>query len=64
MPAQSVLSSKLDIVMQYIQLYNSLLPLPHTDAVLAVVLNILKEHKVVVKDVSTDIATVPAAYKQ
>ena len=46
-------------------LYNSpLRPLPHTDAVLALVLNIQREHKVLMKDISTDIATVPAAYKQ
>ena len=30
---------------------------------LAVALNILKEHKIVMKDNSTDIGTVPAAYK-
>ena len=40
----------------------SSIPLPHTGTVLAVVLNILNEHKIVMKDNSTDIGTVPAAY--
>ena len=62
MPAQSVLSSKPDIVSVALQL--SPPPTSHTDAVLAVVLHIQREHKVLMKDNSTDIATVPAAYKQ
>ena len=41
----------------------SSIPLPHTGTVLAVVLHVLKEHKIVMKDNSTDIGTVPAAYK-
>ena len=62
MPAQSLLSSTLDVNVSIILQLS--LPLPHTGTVLAVVLSILKEHKVVMKDNSTDIGTVPAAYKQ
>ena len=63
MPAQSVLSSKPDINVS-VALQLSPPPNSHTDAVLAVVLNIQREHKVLMKDNSTDIATLPAAYKQ
>ena len=49
MPAQSALSSKLDInVSIALQLFPP--PTSHTDAVLAAVLNIQREHKVLMKD--------------